>query len=201
MIHKAIVMARQGKNTPAEFFNTNTLEKIIDAFETIFAETYNQKFTYQSFDYTAQTSLFKDGDFVSELNQTYLGTNIAKDETIDKTRYLYDKVVYDSEIEHEVLKVPLPPQVIVYGKLPRKSIRLPTYTGGITSPDFVYTTHGQKPDDVHLHLAVETKSDNLRQSDNIATATQKKFFDCTSTNIKNDYRVNISTFSYPPPCY
>ncbi|MDR2953188.1 MAG: hypothetical protein LBU82_08105, partial [Treponema sp.] len=90
----------------------------------------------------------------------------------------------DSDIEHEVLKVPLPPQVTVYGKLPRKSIRLPTYTGGTTSPDFVYTTRGQKPGDVQLHLVVETKSSNPRQSDKIAVATQKKFFECTNTDIK-----------------
>jgi restriction endonuclease len=47
---------------------------------------------------------------------------------------------------------------------------LPTYTGGTTSPDFVYTTRGQKINDVHLHLVVETKSDNPRLSDNIAVA-------------------------------
>ncbi|MDR2951716.1 MAG: type III restriction-modification system endonuclease, partial [Treponema sp.] len=134
MIHNAIAKARLGKNTPAELFNANTLEKIIDAFEAKFMETYNQKFTYQPLDYAAQTSLFKDGDFVAELNQHYLGMNIAKDDTIDIARYLYDKAAYDSDIEHEVLKVPLPPQVTVYGKLPRKSIRLPTYTGGTTSP-------------------------------------------------------------------
>jgi type III restriction enzyme len=194
VLHKVITTTRQRKYTPAESFNTNTLEKIIEAFETKFAETYNQKFTYQPLDYTAQTSLFKDGDFVAELNQTYLGIKTAKDDIIDKKRYLYDKPVYDSDIEYKVLKIKPPEQVVVYGKLPRKSIKLPTYTGGTTSPDFVYSIHGQKSEKAQLHLIVETKSDNLRNSDKIAVATQKKFFDCTDTNIKWKLVTDVDDF-------
>jgi len=177
MLHKTLSTARNGKNTSAELFNINTLQKIFEAFETKFAETYNQKFIYQPLEYAAQTSLFKNGDFVTELCQTYLGAYVAKDVKQDKERYLYDKVVYDSEIEHEVLKVPLSQQVIVYGKLPQRSIRLPTYTGGTTSPDFLFTVRGQKPEHIKIHLIVEAKSDNPRNSDKIAIATQKKFFE------------------------
>jgi type III restriction enzyme len=176
MLHKTLSEARNRKNTPSESFNTYTLQKIFEAFETKFAETYNQKFTYQPLEYTAQTNLFINGDFVSEIAQNYLGINIAK-EAMDYDRHLYDKAVYDSEIEHDVLKTKLPKQVIVYGKLPKKSIKLPTYIGGTTSPDFVFTVHGQKPGHVKIHLIVEAKSDNPRNSDKIAVATQKKFFE------------------------
>jgi type III restriction enzyme len=193
MLHKTLSIARRGKNTSAELFNTNTLEKIIKAFESEFTERYKQKFTYQSLDYTAQTSLFKDGDFVAELSQKYLGANVAK-ETMDYNRYLYDKAVYDSEIEHEVLKIDPPEQVIVYGKLPRESIKLPTYTGGTTSPDFVYTTQGQKQDDIYLHLVVETKSDNPRLSDNIAVAAQRKAFEYIGSNIKWELVTDVASF-------
>jgi len=194
MLHKTFSLARKGKKTSAELFNTNTLEKIIKAFESEFTERYKQKFTYQSLDYTAQTSLFKDGDFVAELSQKYLGANVAKDVKHDKERYLYDKAVYDSEIEHEVLKIDPPEQVIVYGKLPRESIKLPTYTGGTTSPDFVYTTRGQKSDDIYLHLVVETKSDNPRLSDNIAVAAQKKAFEYIGSNIKWELVTDVASF-------
>jgi type III restriction enzyme len=195
MLHNVLSTARKGKNTTANSFNTNTLQKIVEAFEIKFTEIYNQKFRYQSLDYTAQTSLFKDGDFVSELSQNYLGANIAKDVKHDKERYLYDKIVYDSDIEHEVLKVKPPEQVIVYGKLPRKSIKLPTYTGGTTSPDFVYTVHRQKQNDVHLHFVVETKSDNPRLSDNIAVAAQKKAFDYIGPSIKWELVTDVANFS------
>jgi len=194
MLHKTLSIARKGKNTSAELFNTNTLEKIIKVFESEFTEKYKQKFTYQSLDYTAQTSLFKDGDFVAELSQKYLGANVAKDVKHDKERYLYDKTVYDSEIEHEVLKITPPEQVVVYGKLPRESIKLPTYTGGTTSPDFVYTTRGQKSNDIYLHLVVETKSDNPRLSDNIAVAAQKKAFEYIGSNIKWELVTDVASF-------
>jgi type III restriction enzyme len=176
ILHKALSQARNGKTTPAESINTDTLQKIIEAFETKFAETYNQKFTYQSLEYIAQTSLFKNGDFVSEVTQSYLGNNVVK-EKMDYARYLYDKAVYDSEIEHKVLIATLPKQVKVYGKLPKKSIRLPTYTGGTTSPDFIFTVHGQNSEQVKIYYIVEAKSDNPRNSDKIAAATQKKFFE------------------------
>jgi type III restriction enzyme len=195
MLHKTLSIARKGKSTAAELFNTNTLEKIINVFESEFIETYKQKFTYQSLDYTAQTSLFKDGDFVAELSQKYLGANVARDVKYDKERYLYDKAVYDSEIEHEVLKIDPPEKVIVYGKLPRESIKLPTYTGGTTSPDFVYTTRGQKTDDIYLHLVVETKSKNPRLSDNIAIAAQKKAFEYIGSNIKWELVTDVAEFS------
>ena len=194
MLHKTLSIARKGKNTSAELFNTNTLEKIIKAFESEFTERYKQRFKYQSLDYTAQTSLFKDGDFVAELSQKYLGANVARDVKHDKERYLYDKAVYDSEIEHEVLKIDPPEQVIVYGKLPRESIKLPTYTGGTTSPDFVYTTREQKTDDIYLHLVIETKSENPRLSDNIAVAAQKKAFEYIGSNIKWELVTDVASF-------
>ena len=194
IIHKTVTTVCQGKNISANSFNTISLERVIQAFETKFIEIYNQKFSYQSLDYTAQTSLFIDGDFVQELSQTYLGEKVSKEITIDKIRYLYDKVVYDSDIEHEVLKVEPPEQVIVYGKLPRKSIKLPTYTGGTTSPDFVYTIRGQKPEEVNLHLVVETKSENPRLSDNIAVAAQKKAFEYIGSNIKWELVTDIADF-------
>ena len=123
-----------------------------------------------------------------------LSGKIVKDVKHDKDRYLYDKVVYDSEIEYDVLKVIPPEQVIVYGKLPRKSIKLPTYTGGTTSPDFVYTVRGQKPDELNLHLIVETKSDNPRLSDDIAINAQKLVFETIGNNIKWELVTEVSKF-------
>jgi type III restriction enzyme len=199
LLHKALSAARNGKNTSVESFNTDTIEKIIEAFEIIFAETYNQKFTYQPLEYTAQTSLFKDGDFVAEIAQNYLGTNVVK-EKMDYNRYLYDKAVYDSEIEHEILKAKLSQQITVYGKLPKKSIKLPTYTGGTTSPDFVYTIRGEKPEHIKFNLIVEAKSDNPRNSDKIAVATQQKFFELLkkeNSDINIEWRMvtNVDDFS------
>ena len=103
-------------------------------------------------------------------------------------------MVYDSDIEYEVLKSEIPKQVFIYGKLPRKSIKIPTYIGGTTSPDFIFTISGQKPDNMHIYLVVETKSDNPRLSDNIAVNAQKKAFKIFGENFKWELVTDIKKF-------
>ena len=179
VLHVCIVEARKGKETPNDLFNLNSLENIIEGFEKEFITLYAQKFSYTALDYYASTSIQKKANgkyvFVDELPQGDVGTNIARDIFREKENYLYDQYVYDSEIEHEVLKVNPPTSVVVYGKLPRRSIKLPTYTGGTTSPDFVYAIK-QDDEPLQLHLVVETKSDNMRNSDKIAVESQQKAF-------------------------
>jgi type III restriction enzyme len=184
LINACIIESRKNQITTSDLFNVKSLENIILGFDKKFVELYSQKFTYSALDYSASTSIFKEKngkmEFVDELPQGDVGVNIAKDILRKEDIYLYDKYVYDSEIEHEVLKVAPPANVTVYGKLPRRSIKLPTYTGGTTSPDFVYAI---KKDEqaITLHLVVETKSDNMRMSDEIAVKSQKEAF----KNIQN----------------
>lgn len=180
LLHQCIVESRKGKETPKDLLNVDSLENIIQGFEQKFSELYAQKFSYSALDYQATTSIFKikDGqwNFVNELAQGDVGENVAEDISRNKDNYLYDKYVYDSEIEHDVLKVNPPASVLVYGKLPRRSIKLPTYVGGTTSPDFVYAI--KKPNEsLQLHLIVETKNDNMRDSDKIAIKSQEKAFE------------------------
>lgn len=184
IIHHCIIEARKEKDTAANLFNINTLENIIDRFEEKFIALYAQKFTYAALDYTANTSIFKgkDGtiDFKEEIAQGDVGMNeissiYDKGKERTKEKYLYDKFVYDSDIEKQVLEVEPPADVLVYGKLPRRSIKLPTYTGGTTSPDFVYAIN-KKNHPMQLHLIVETKSSNMRDSDKIAIESQQKAF-------------------------
>jgi type III restriction enzyme len=198
MIHKVITEARQGKDTAMEIFNTNSLDNILKEFEKVFTETYNQKFSYLALDYTAQTSLFKNGELVYEINQNDLGANIVKDFHSYNNGYLYDKAAYDSPIEQDILKAELPEEVskkiVVYGKLPRRSIKLPTYTGGTTSPDFVYTVSGKTPQEANIHFIVETKSENPRLSDKIVVAAQKEAFKIMGSNIKWEVITDVGTF-------
>jgi len=173
--------------TPEEInklMNDNSLNKFAKVFQSKFVETFATKYAYTSLNYHAETFLFKDGGFVPEIERGLIG---AKDMPGDDPRYLYDyPLSYDSDIEREILQVTPPKRVIVYGKLPRKSIKLPTYTGGTTSPDFVYSIRKKESNDIALHFVVETKSDNKRESDTIAVATQDKAFKAIGGNI--DYQ-------------
>ena len=184
LLNECIIESRKGTPTPHELFNVISVEKIVDGFDKKFIELYAQRYSYSPLDYKTSTSIFKDVngkmEFVDELPQGYVGNSVAKDILRKESNYLYDKYVFDSEIEHEVLKVNPPSSVLVYGKLPRRSIKLPTYTGGTTSPDFVYAIKKDEQT-LQLHLVVETKSDNPRISDDIAVDSQKKAF----KNIQN----------------
>ena len=91
-------------------------------------------------------------------------------------------------------KVTLPEEIIVYGKLPRKSIKVPTYTGGTTSPDFVYSVRDTKLNGLNLHLIVETKSDNPRLSDIVAVEAQREAFGQIGDNIKWNMVTNVADF-------
>lgn len=177
-------------------FNINSLNKIVKGFEQQFVKLFAQQFSYQALDFRAQTSIFTEtGEFKAEMPQGCVGNKEAKDISRSKENYLYDKYVYDSDIEHEVLKVDPSEKVVVYGKLPRRSIKLPTYTGGTTSLDFVYAIRDGNTDDITLHFIVETKSDNLRESDIIAVEAQRKFFE--QEGIKNIHwkmETNVAEF-------
>ena len=176
LLHKNIFIVLKDKPNTKELINQQSLENIVKEFDVKFAEYFSQKYDYEPLDFTAQTSLFKsDGDFKDELPQGDLGNIIAKDITIDE-KYLYDKIVFDSEIEYEILKVKPQNEVVVYGKFPKRSIKVPTYTGGTTSPDFVYAISKDGGKSVSLHLIVETKSENLRMTDTIAIQAQEKLF-------------------------
>jgi type III restriction enzyme len=198
LLHESIIYARKGKETPQGLFNIILLNNIIKAFEKKFEEVFAQKFSYHALDFKASTSILSNnGEFKEFLPQGDVGVNEAKDlEKIrpDKATYLYDKYLYDSEIEHEVLRVQPPEKIIVYGKLPRRSIKLPTYTGGTTSPDFVYALKNNDSDDIKLHLIVETKSENMRFSDKVAIEAQQKAFAKIGGNIEWKMETDVTVF-------
>jgi type III restriction enzyme len=198
LLHTSIVAARRSKETPKDLFNIVTLDKIVNAFEKQFTEMFAQKYSYSPLDYTARTSIFTcDGNFVYELEQGLVGIKIANDIPDREgkiAKYLYDKFVYDSEIEHSILKVTPPERVVVYGKLPKKSIKVPTYTGGTTSPDFVYAVRKKESNNIELHLIVETKSEDLRNSEKIAIEAQQKAFKLIDKNIEWRIETDVATF-------
>ena len=104
-----------------------------------------------------------------------MGNFEATDIDEDK-RNLYDRpLAYDSENpEHEILKISPPEKIIVFGKLPRRAIKVPTYTGGSTTPDFVYVV--QKGNGKNLYVLLETKAKDMRGTEKRAVEAQGKLF-------------------------
>ncbi len=78
---------------------------------------------------------------------------------IDDPRSLYQipPLRYDSvDPELPLLKYDYPQQVSVFGKLPKRAIQIPKYTGGST-PDFVYRIERQDADSVYYWLKLKQK--------------------------------------------
>ena len=96
---------------------------------------------------------YADGSPREEISQGRIGTKLVPGTPSDK--YLYDAYAYDSPLEKDNLTAGIE-EVIVYGKIPRSSIAIPTITGGMYSPDFMYVVKKSDGEKV-LNIVVETK--------------------------------------------
>ena len=117
-----------------------------------------------------------DGSPKEEIVQGRVGTKIATGTPMSK--YLYDVIAYDSPLERQNIESEIE-EVVVYGKIPRRSIAIPTITGGMYSPDFMYVVKrvgGGK----ELNIVVETKDvedkTELRGSEDIRMGCAEAFF-------------------------
>ncbi len=100
-----------------------------------------------------------DGSVVGEVAQGRIGRHLAEGEPSPK--YLYDAKAYDSDLELEdigcdAIDVPEVENVTVYGKIPTKSVAIPTVMGGTYSPDFMYVVR-RKGGRQELNVVIEVK--------------------------------------------
>ena len=154
--------------------NTESLRNICQHWKTSFIQTFATKYEYNSLNYNINTSVLKDGNFVTEIEQGLLGCYIANDLQED-TRNLYDyPIAFDSQIEYKIEQIIPPSQIFIFGKLPKCSIKVPTYVGGSTTPDFIFVTKGDSQEKVTL--LVETKADDIRESERTVIESQQRKF-------------------------
>lgn len=101
-----------------------------------------------------------DGSVKEDITQGRIGVKIKEGDPAAK--YLYDSKAYDSPLELDNIEADIDgglsgvAEVVVYGKIPRSSIAIPTISGGTYSPDFMYVVkreNGEK----ELNIVVETK--------------------------------------------
>lgn len=119
---------------------------------------------------------YKDGTPKEEIVQGRIGKWLEEGEPAEK--YLYDALAYDSPLELENIKTDID-EVVVYGKIPRNSIAIPTTTGGTYSPDFMYVVK-KKNGEKTLNVIVETKDvqdkTELRGSESAKIECAREFF-------------------------
>lgn len=154
-LHNAILeYSKEHLLTPSEI-NEYSAENIIHTFTDWRVKNTQGRFRYTKSNLPVlETALsYRDGTPKDEIVQGKIGTKFMEGTPCDK--YLYDTIAYDSPLERENIMTDIE-EVIVYGKIPRASICIPTIVGENYSPDFMYVVKhldGKK----ELNIIVETK--------------------------------------------
>ena len=122
-------------------------------------------------------------DFTGKVKENILQGKIGlfKDENYRVSdKFLYNTLIYDSPLERENIENSTIDEIVVFGKIPRKSIKVPLYFGGTTSPDFMYVL--KKSDgSLEMNLILETKDlekeSQLRGEEKYRIESAKRFFE------------------------
>lgn len=182
--------------------NEKTASNIINRFSDWKYNNLKGHFSYKKADIpvvrTALTNL--DGTPVDAITKLYIGSKDA-DGAINKN-YLYNSLAHDSDLELENIRADID-SVVVYGKIPRRSIAIPTIDGQTYSPDFMYLLK-QKDGTQTLNLVVETKDyeheADLRKAEGYRIECAEEFFKALKADginvtferqLRNDKMVSI----------
>lgn len=178
IIHKGFVQASKSKKIESAFFTLDTVK----SFELYFKQRiYNEMlkiFSYKKLPNARvhPTQLTMNDGSPREFIQTsaYLGIKESSGTPLDT--YLYDKVLWDSDIEENNIRKNIE-SVEVFGKIPRRTLKIPFIDGSTYSPDFMYIIKDQL-NNTKLNLVIESKgiekNKDLRftEQDKIDSATK-----------------------------
>ncbi len=119
---------------------------------------------------------YADGALKPSLPQADVG--IYVEEGLPLAKYLYDVIAYDSPLEKQNILSDIE-NVSVYGKIPRRSIAIPTLAG-MYSPDFMYVVK-KKDGTTELNVVIETKDvkkrEDLRGDEKVKIRCAERFFE------------------------
>lgn len=170
---KAIKRLRNNTN----YINEKTLWNLIRTFNNQFNERIKTSYSYEPLKFSASTSIYnaEKHEFVDSIPASVLG--VYQSNSTSDEKYLYDRppLRYDSaDPELKILQRSYGPKISVFGKLPKKAIKIPRFDNGTTTPDFIFKIeHGSKP----IYLVIETKAENMRLGDEEIRIIQQKYFD------------------------
>ena len=183
VLHKAMVAYSKKHGTvDAKYINENSASAFCAEFQNWKVTELQGRFRYvKSNTPCGATALtYADGTPREEIAQGRIGTKIVPG--TPSSKYLYDAFAYDSPLEKDNITADIE-EVVVYGKIPRSSIAIPTITGSMYSPDFMYVVKkasGEK----ELNIVVETKDvegkDVLRGNEAAKIECARVFFEMLS---------------------
>ena len=185
-IHAALVRYNAKKKLSDSFFNKSTLNEFIAQFNLWMQNIPTDWFSYTrvkgTLGKTALTDV--DGKPLKHIVQGNVGIHRDQNAEVPE-KFLYDTFVYDSPKEQENIRDSIMDEIVAYGKIPRRSIRIPLHFGGTTSPDFMYVLK-TKDGKLSLNFIIETKDydvkSDLRGAENRRIEAVQKFFDSIKSN-------------------
>ena len=188
VIHKALCKYDKEINKiDNKFFNEVTISNIVSKFHDWECKKLEGYFKYKKYGKISENTALtnKNGEIKEEILQSMLGKYILTQDAPEK--YLYDTVIYDSELEKENILTG-DDKIVVYGKIPKNSISIPIFIGGSYSPDFLYIVK-HSSGKYTINLIIETKDvkyeSELRDIEKMKIRSADKFFkELAQNNIK-----------------
>lgn len=180
LLHKAIVSVSKKFKLENKHFNEFSKVNFIKKFNVWKLNNLQNKFSYKKSSLSIHpTSLTNfDGSAKDVITQSFIGKSFVAGKPIKE--YLYDSFAYDSPLELENMQTEIN-DVVVFGKIPSSSIRIPMPSGrGTYSPDFMYIVN-MKDSSKQLNFVIETKDvdddGSLREVETERIAVAQKFFE------------------------
>ena len=198
-IHRALARNNDVLNLQDSHFNIESLNRFLRRFHEWFDREFATRFEYAHVGVRGgDDPLTKtDGSPKDTIERTRLG-RFQDNEKVPPETYLYDVFDWDSPIERDTIMDSLSEKfdgvVEVFGKIPTRSIKIPTYSGQTTSPDFMYVIkrkNGRKS----VNFVAETKGmdedSQLRGTEVKAIAIASKFFEQLRNNDVDVYFTSV----------
>ncbi|MEI6408993.1 MAG: type III restriction-modification system endonuclease [Bacteroidota bacterium] len=193
LLHSVLSEYAKENNIQSEKINEQSAVNFIKLFQDWKVDKLGGRFSYSKANLPLKATAlnFSDGTPKSEITQGIIGTKIIEGEP--SAKYLYDVYAYDSPLEKENLKVDGIQEIIVFGKIPKNSIAIPTITGQSYSPDFMYVVKKANGEKI-LNVIVETKDVENQTS---LRGTEKAKIDCAKVFFNqltiDGYKVEFKT--------
>lgn len=190
LLHNCVVKFHS-KHPDVKIYPTNySIETFVSNFEDWFISHFEGKYSYRKIPTSVKETVLTDeeGNPKENIPQSMIG--VIESNKVNKVpdSFLYDKIVFDSPFEETNIIEGETEAVEVYGKIPKRSIRVPLYFGGTTSPDFMYVVKKSDGSEV-VNLILETKDvskrTDLRGTENAKVIASGKFFYELQEELKN----------------
>lgn len=176
LLNNLMIRAMKRMNNDVRLINDRTLANLAQALNDKIEDKIQNSYTFEPLNFRASTSIYdsQKHTFVDSVPASVLGVHEAN--SAPDIAYLYERppLRYDSTMpELNILQHKYGPKITVFGKLPKKAIKIPRFDHGTTTPDFVFKIeHGDHP----VYLMIETKAKDMRFKDAVIGKIQEEYF-------------------------